>query len=172
MIKGIEVKEITKHIDERGLFAELLRQDWKELLKKDEILQLNLSVSYPGIIRAWHRHLHGQVDYFTCIEGTIKVCAYDDRDDSSTFGELDEFIISSEGLRVVRIPGILWHGFKVIGTKPIKLLYAVNRLYDYQNPDEERRPWDDTTIIPKSINGRTEDPRVGKPWDWNYPPHK
>ena len=29
-----------------------------------------------------------------------------------------------------------------------------------------RRPWNDTTIIPKSINGRTDDPRVDKPWDW------
>jgi len=37
-------------------------------------------------------------------------------------------------------------------------------------PEEEeeikerlRRPWNDPTIIPKSINGRTDDPRVGKP---------
>jgi len=27
-----------------------------ELLGGDEILQANLSVTYPGIVRAWHRH--------------------------------------------------------------------------------------------------------------------
>ena len=43
---------------------------------------------------------------------------------------------------------------------------------DYCNPDEERRPWNDQTIIPKSINSTKNDPRVAKPWDWNYPPHK
>ena len=149
-----------------------MREDWKELLREDSILQFNLSYSYPGIIRAWHRHKRGQVDYFICIEGSIKVCAYDDRQDSETYGELDEIVLSSERLKVARIPGILWHGFKAIGPKSIKLLYGINKLYNYDNPDEERRPWNDPTIIPKSINGRIDDPRVGKPWNWNYPTHK
>ena len=172
MIGDIEIKDLLKHVDERGFFVELMRGDWKELLREDRMVQLNLSYSHPGIVRAWHRHLRGQVDYFICIEGSIKVCTYDDREDSETYGELDEIILSSERLRVARIPGTLWHGYKAIGTKPIKLLYGTNRLYDYKNPDEERRPWNDPTIIPKSINGKTDDPRVGKPWDWNYPPHK
>ena len=41
----------------------------------------------------------------------------------------------------------------------------MNRLYDYESPDEERRPWNDSSIVPKEINGREDDPRVGKPWD-------
>jgi len=172
MIEGVMVKDLGKHVDERGFFTELMRDDWTELLRKDDIVQFNLSYSFPGIVRAWHRHLRGQVDYFICIDGSIKVCAYDDRDDSKTYGELSEIIISSERLRVVRIPGILWHGYKAIGTEPIRLLYGVNKLYDYNNPDEERRPWNDSTIIPKSINDRTDHPRVGKPWDWNYLPYR
>jgi dTDP-4-dehydrorhamnose 3,5-epimerase len=172
MIKGVEIKELIKHVDERGFFTELMRQDWKDLLGEDKIIQFNLSNSHSGIVRAWHRHLQGQVDYFICIEGSLKVCAYDCREDSETYGELDEIILSSERLRVARIPGILWHGYKALGTKPIKLLYGVNKLYDYKKPDEERRPWNDATIIPKSINGRKDDLRIGKPWDWNYPPHK
>jgi len=40
----------------------------------------------------------------------------------------------------------------------------MNKLYDYDNPDEIRRPWNDP-IVPESINGRTDDPKVGKPWD-------
>ena len=172
MIKGLEIKDLTKHIDDRGFFTEVLRQDWKDFLGEDIIVQFNLSYSYPGIVRAWHRHLRGQVDYFICVEGSIKVCAYDDREDSETYAELDEIVLSSERLRVARIPGILWHGYKAIGTKPVKILYGVNRLYDYGDPDEERRPWNDPTIIPASINGRTDDPRVGKPWDWLAASHK
>ena len=172
MIEGIVVKDLVKHVDERGFFTELMRGDWKELLGEDGIVQFNLSYSYSDIVRAWHRHLRGQDDYFICIEGSIKICAYDDREDSETYGELDEIVLSSEGLRVARIPGILWHGYKAVGTEPIRLLYGVNRLYDYEDPDEERRPWNDPTIIPKSINGRTDDPRVGKPWDWYHSPNK
>ncbi|MHA1974836.1 MAG: dTDP-4-dehydrorhamnose 3,5-epimerase family protein [Candidatus Hodarchaeales archaeon] len=172
MIEGIEVKDLIKNVDERGFFSELVRGDWEDLLKVDRIVQFNLSYSYPSIVRAWHRHLRGQNDYFLCIDGAVNICAYDDQKDSSTYGEIDEIILSSERLRVARIPGILWHGYKAIDTQPIKLLYGVNKLYDPKNPDEERRPWNDPNIIPTTINGKKDDLRVGKPWDWNYPPHK
>ncbi|MHA1409592.1 MAG: dTDP-4-dehydrorhamnose 3,5-epimerase family protein [Candidatus Odinarchaeia archaeon] len=172
MIEGIKVKDLVKNIDERGFFSELLREDWKELLEEDDILQFNLSYSYQGIIRAWHRHLRGQVDYFICAKGAIKVCAFDDRKESETYGELDEYILSGDQPSVLKVPGYLWHGYKAISPEPTILLYGVNRLYDYKNPDEERRPWNDPTIIPRTINGKPDDPRVGKPWDWNYPPHK
>jgi dTDP-4-dehydrorhamnose 3,5-epimerase len=172
LIEGVIIKEIKRFFDERGFFSEILRDDWKDLLGNDKILQFNLSYSYPDVVRAWHRHLRGQVDYFICITGAIKVCAYDDRKDSKTYGELDEIVLSGESLKIARIPGILWHGYKALGSKPIKMLYGVNSLYDYNNPDEERRSWKDPTIIPKSINGNTKDPRVGIVWDWNYSPNK
>ena len=172
MIEGIDVKELIKNIDERGFFTELVRDDWKDYLKGDKITQLNLSYSYPGIVRAWHRHLRGQNDYFMCVDGAVKVCAYDDRSDSKTYGEIDEIVLSSERLRIVRIPGILWHGYQTIGPYPVKILYSVNLLYEYNNPDEERRSWDDQKIIPKSINGKINDPRIGKPWNWYYSPNK
>ncbi len=172
MIEGVFIRDIKKFLDERGFFSELLREDWKELLIEDKIVQFNLSVSYPDIVRAWHRHLKGQIDYFICVSGAVKVCAYDDRKNSQTFGELDEIILSEEDLKIARIPGILWHGYKAIGIKPAKILYCVNNLYNYNDPDEERRDWNDKLVIPKSINGKINDPRVGKPWDWYFSPNK
>jgi len=167
MLEGIQIKPLKRRSDERGLFVELMRKDWKELFKEDDIVQTNLSISYPGIIRAWHRHLRGQVDYFIALKGVIKICAY-----NKEIGELDEIISTGNDLQIIRIPGKYWHGFKVVSNEAAWLLYFVNKLYDYEKPDEERRPWNDPTIIPKSVNGKTDDSRVGKPWDWNYPPHK
>ena len=167
MLEGIKINPLKRHFDERGSFTELMRKDWKEILEENEFVQANLSVSYPGIIRAWHRHLRGQVDYFICINGAIKICAYDDET-----RELDEIISRGDDMKIVRVPGHYWHGFKVIGDKPAWVLYFVNRLYDYETPDEERRPWNDQTIVPRSINGTTDDPRIGKPWDWRAAPHK
>ena len=159
LLEGIKILEIKKNIDERGLFSEIFRKDWKEkLFGNDDIVQANLSVSYPGMIRAWHRHNMGQVDHFLALQGAIKICAYDDKS-----RELNEIISSSEKLQLVRIPGYYWHGFKNIGNVTSMVLYFVNRLYDYQNPDEERRVWNDATII---------DGKTGIPFDWNKPPHK
>jgi len=167
MLKGIIAKPLKRFFDERGSFTELMRTDWKEILGEEKIVQANFSVSYPGIIRAWHRHLRGQVDYFLVLKGALKICAYDDES-----RELDEIVSTGENLQIVRIPGHYWHGFKVAGNETAFLLYFTNRLYDYKNPDEERRAWNDQTLIPKSINGKKDDPRVGKPWNWNYPPHR
>jgi dTDP-4-dehydrorhamnose 3,5-epimerase len=173
LIDGIRIFEGKKNLDERGYFAELFREDAREFLAEDHIAQINLAYSYPGIIRAWHRHNMGQNDYFVCLNGSIKVCAFDDRRDSPTNGELDEIVLSGkERLQIVRVVGRCWHGYKVVSSEPALVIYGVTRLYDPKGPDEERRPWNDQTIDPTSINGKKDDPRVGKRYDWNYLPHK
>ena len=166
MLEGIEVKALKKFADERGFFTEIMRMDWKEVFH-EEIAQTNFSISYPGMVRAWHRHLRGQIDCFVVLKGALKICAYDDETQ-----ELDEIVSTGDNLQVVRIPGNYWHGFKVAGDERAYLVYFVNRLYDYGNPDEERRTWNDVTIVPKIINGRADDERCNKPWDWFYPPYK
>ena len=163
MLPGLKVYDVRKNVDERGFFAEIMRQDWKDLLFDDSIVQANLSFSYPGIIRAWHRHSRGQVDYFIVLKGSMKICAYDDLQGSPTRGQIDEVVTSEEKLQVVRIPGTYWHGTKTVGDKPSLTVYCVNRFYDSKNPDEERRAWNDPTII---------EAKTSKPYDWNKPPHK
>ncbi len=167
MLNGIRFKLITRFSDERGFFTEVMRKDWTELFGEDNVVQANLSSTYPNIVRAWHRHLKGQTDYFLVLKGSAKIGVYDEKS-----GELDEIISSALDLRVVRVPGNYWHGFKAFGNETTLLLYFTTRMYDSADPDEERRPWNDPTLIPKSINGKKDDPRVGKPWDWNYPPNK
>ena len=167
MLEGIKIKPISRFPDERGFFCEVMRNDWKDLFAKDTVAQTNLSFTYPNNIRAWHRHLKGQNDYFLAVNGSIKICAFDEAS-----AELSEVISSGLSLQLVRIPGRYWHGFKVLGNEPATLVYFTTNLYDYAKPDEERRAWNDPLIVPKTINGKKDDPRIGKPWDWNYPPHK
>jgi len=163
MLPGIKVRELKKLPDERGMFCEIFRDDWRDFFEEDRIVQSNFSLTYPGMIRAWHRHSQGQVDNFVVLRGALKICAYDDRPDSRTRGELSEIVSSGEKLQIVQIPGYYWHGFKVLGNEPALLVYFVNRLYDYHRPDEERRPWDDLTIL---------DPTTKRPFDWNRPPSR
>ena len=94
------------------------------------------------------------------------MCAYDDET-----MELGEIISAGDNPQMVRVPGHYWHGFRVVGNEPAMLVYFVNRLYNYSNPDEIRRPWNDPTLMPATINGKKED-RTGKAWDWFGPAFK
>ncbi len=163
MLPGVKIKDLIKIPDERGFFSEIFRDDWSEFTESDKSLQANVAYSYPGMIRAWHRHHRGQVDYFTVVKGSIKICAYDARPDSPTKGHLDEIILSGERIQCVRIPGLYYHGYKAVGNEPALLVYLTTKLYDYKNPDEERIPWNSDLII---------DPSIKKPYDWNKSPYK
>jgi len=158
MLTGVEVIDLQKRIDDRGFFVEILRRDWKDFLRGDEILQVNLSSILPGVIKAWHRHSLGQVDYVIALSGVIRVCVYDGDIHSDSYSMLDEFTMSPERLQVLRIPGHYWHGIKALGNAQATVLYLHNKLYSYENPDEERRPWNDSSII---------NPRTSKAYDWN-----
>ena len=161
---GVRTIDLTMLPDERGFFMESLRLDWKDFMAEDQIVQVNTSFTYPGIIRAWHRHIRGQVDYFYVAQGALKICAYTNDNESIDIKEgLVEITASSRKPQIVRIPGHYWHGFKNVNNEPSLLIYFVNRLYDSQNPDEERRPWNDNTII---------NPSTKLPFDWNASPHK
>ena len=166
-LKGVRIQEIKLLPDERGFFGEALRIDWKEFMQEEQVKQVNLSCSYPDIIRAWHKHAEGQIDYFLVIKGAMKICAYEE-----TTGKMAEIIATENKPTVVRVPGKYLHGTKTISNTPSLLVYFVNRLYNYENPDEIRTPWNSESVVPTEINGNKEDPRVGRPWEWFRPPHK
>lgn len=165
MLTGITITPLTTRADERGFFTELLRQDW--LPDADDIRQSNFSITYPQTIRAWHRHVRGQTDYFIVLAGAIQLCAYNDQTK-----ELTEIITTGDVPQMVRVPGHYWHGFKVVGDERAHLIYFTTTLYDYADPDEERLPWDDPSVTPSTINGRTDDPRCHTPWNWWYRPFR
>ncbi|RAW44722.1 dTDP-4-dehydrorhamnose 3,5-epimerase [Halorubrum sp. 48-1-W] len=153
MLEGVENRDLQVNTDERGHLVEMFRKDWEEY--DPEPAMSYFSMSYPGVIRAWHRHTRGQIDHFVCPKGRIKVGIYDDRDDSSTQGEVNSFVIGEHNQQVIRIPGDCWHGFKVIGNEQAFLVNFPTNLYDYEDPDEERLPHDTDEI----------------PFDWEAEPH-
>jgi dTDP-4-dehydrorhamnose 3,5-epimerase len=151
MIDGVEVRRLQVNADERGHLVEFFREDWEEY--DPEPAMSYYSLSYPGVVRAWHRHRRGQIDHFVCPSGRIKVGVYDDREGSPTRGEVDQFVIGEHDQRMVRIPGACWHGFKVIGNDQALLVNMPTNLYDYDDPDEERLP-PDTDEIPMDWDER------------------
>jgi len=145
LIKGVTIQKLNKNVDERGILCEILRSDWEIF---ENFAMAYFSITYPGVVRAWHRHPETkQIDNMCIMQGMAKIVVYDDRDGSPTKGTINEFIIGEDNMVLLKIPGECWHGFKVIGTKPAILINFPNKLYNYKNPDEERLP-PDTDKIP------------------------
>ncbi|WP_276414218.1 dTDP-4-dehydrorhamnose 3,5-epimerase family protein [Haloarcula halobia] len=155
MIHDVETKKVQINADERGFLAEIWRSDWDIYANEGSPEMSYVSESYPGIIRAWHRHCEGQIDHFVVPHGKVKVGIYDNRDESPTQGELNTFIIGNGNMELIRVPGDCWHGFKTLVTRDTLINFPTN-LYDYEDPDEERLPYDTDQI----------------PLDWEESPHK
>jgi dTDP-4-dehydrorhamnose 3,5-epimerase-like enzyme len=39
IVPGVKVHDLKKNVDERGFFAEIYREDWKDLLGDDKVVQ-------------------------------------------------------------------------------------------------------------------------------------
>ena len=92
-------------------------------------------------------------------KGKMKICIYDGDKNSKTFGKLVEIIAGDDELKIVKVPGHFWHGTKTVSDIPSETIYFLTNLYDYENPDEQRLDFNDSSII---------DPRTKKTYDWNF----
>lgn len=141
-IEGVEIQQLKKNCDERGFLMEILREDFPIF---EKFAMAYVSLNYPGVIRAWHYHKL-QDDLFVCVSGMTKVALYDPREGSPTKGEVNEFFIGEDNPQIIKIPVLVYHGYKTIGIKPSLLINFPTKLYDYKNPDEYRVPYNDPSI--------------------------
>ena len=93
--------------------------------------QINYSVLYPGVVKAWHRHKF-QDDYFCILQGMAQVGVY------SKDKGAEKFFIGEHNPGIVHVEAGEWHGLTCVGNQPCGLLYLVTKEYMPHNPDEER----------------------------------
>jgi len=107
--------------------------------------QINFSVQYPGVVKAWHRH-RKQTDFWICLLGHIKIGVHREEDARSWLT-----VIGEKRPALVVIPPSLWHGAATVGHTPAGLLYYVTHAYDAAAPDEERRAHDGVPGFPWEV---------------------
>jgi len=140
MIEGVQCKPLQVHADDRGSFMELLREDDPFYTRFG---QSNFSITYPGVVKAWHYH-RIQDDLWFVVSGMGQVGLYDLREDSPTYGQTNVFYLGEQNRSLLYIPHGVAHGYRVLGQSPLALVYHTTHVY---NPDDElRRPWNDSTI--------------------------
>jgi dTDP-4-dehydrorhamnose 3,5-epimerase len=141
MIDGVLVIPLRQIPDERGKIMHMLRSDDPYFEQFGEIY---FSVVYPGVIKGWHIHRRMTLNY-ACVAGVIKLVLYDDRENSLTRGQLQEFYIGESNYALIKIPFGVWNGFKGVGSTPAIVANCSTIPHD---PDEIDRmdPFD--TSIP------------------------
>lgn len=141
-ISGVHVKKLVRHPDDRGFFQEILRDD-EDLLRR--FGQASLSMSYPGVIKAFHYH-ERQDDLWFFPVGSAQVVLYDMRETSPTRGITQVLYPGQDNPLLIVIPVGVVHGYRVLGQTPLMIVYFTTESYRPDNPDEKRLDWNDPTI--------------------------
>lgn len=142
MIEGVKVKDLKVIPDDRGMLVEFLRSDDPDFQKFGQVY---MTMVYPGVVKAWHFHKK-QTDHFVCVSGMAKVGLHDAREGSRTLGETNTFVIGWQRQRLLIIPAGVYHGFTPAGPEPACIVNIPTELFDRENPDEFRIPFDDPRI--------------------------
>jgi dTDP-4-dehydrorhamnose 3,5-epimerase len=141
-IQGVKIKKLVKHCDDRGFFAEILRDDDK-LLKR--FGQTSYTETHPGVIKAFHYHKK-QDDLWFVASGMAQVVLHDLRAKSKTYGMTQVIYAGSDNPCLITIPKGVAHGYKVLGHKPVCLFYHTTMSYKAKDPDEYRIPYNSKEI--------------------------
>ena len=142
---GLILIEPELHQDERGCFAEVLRQDQlAEHGIPTDLVQENFSRSTRGVLRGLHyQHPHAQGKLVRCISGAIYDVAVDLRRGSPDFGAWTAVEMHAGGHHTLWIPPGFAHGFYAMS----ELVEVTYHCTTYYRPEQSRTiAWDDPDL--------------------------
>jgi dTDP-4-dehydrorhamnose 3,5-epimerase len=148
LIDGVQYR-LTRPVSHKdGHLSEAFRADWG--VTDVPIVQVNLTVTFPGKIRAWGIHRF-TVDRLFAATGSLCIVCYDGRHGSPTFGGINEFMLGGRNQGLLVIPPGVFHGWKNIGQDEATIVSMPSQLYDHEGPDRWELQWDSAAarkIIP------------------------
>src|SRR5271154_4096863 len=104
---GLKLRALTAHLDSRGDFTELFRDEWELGLRPS---QWNLVRSEANVLRGVHVH-RKHVDYLTMAAGEMVLGLHDLRPGSPTFRRSSLLRVQAQDPHLVVIPAGVAHGF-------------------------------------------------------------
>ncbi len=135
------VEKLKKIEDSRGNVMHMLRCDSPFFTAFGEIY---FSTINSGAVKAWKKHLK-MTQCFAVPVGKVKLVVCDDRDNSSTKGEVWEIEFGEENYVLVKVPPLLWYGFQGISKTPSLIANCADIPHD---PAEADRADSSDTRIP------------------------
>ncbi|MBU0683932.1 MAG: dTDP-4-dehydrorhamnose 3,5-epimerase family protein [Candidatus Omnitrophica bacterium] len=113
MIEDVFIRPLKVFSDSRGSVLHMVRRDNDFFNQFGEIYFSQIN---PGIIKGWKKHLK-MTQYFAVPMGNVKWVLYDERENSSTYGEIQEIFMGIDKYRLVCIPPLVWYSFMALENK-------------------------------------------------------
>lgn len=107
-INGVIIQPLKQIRDERGSVMHMLRSDSPYYEQFGEVY---FSTVKQGVVKAWKQH-KVMTQNFAVPIGMIKIVIYDDRQKSTTKGNLLEINTGMNHYSLVKIPAKVWYGFR------------------------------------------------------------
>jgi dTDP-4-dehydrorhamnose 3,5-epimerase len=148
-IEGVHLREVRHVPRDHGIITEIFRPEWDPTGLP--VVQIYQSRLFPGAIGAWSCHMKN-IDRLFINQGHVKVVLFDGREDSPSFGRINEIHVGDARPAMMVIPIGVWHGLQNLGTTDALMLNFPTRAYVYEDPDHYRLPFD-TPEIPYSWTG-------------------
>ncbi len=132
IIHDVVITPLKRFPDERGTVMHMMQAGDPDF---NGFAQVYSSTVNPGAVKGWHFHYKAFRSYIV-LAGMVKLVLYDEREDSSSKGVVQEIFMGSDHYVRVTIPPQVWSGFKGIGTQPAIVCDVVNMPHD---PDQSKR---------------------------------
>jgi dTDP-4-dehydrorhamnose 3,5-epimerase len=136
--QGLQVLELAEHVDERGVFREIFRDDWAASPRP---VQWNMVRSRPNVLRGFHAHIR-HADYLTMASGEMVLGLHDLRPGSASFGLSAMLRLEADDPHLVAIPAGVGHGFYF--PREAVHVYGVSEAFD--GSDEFGCGWNDPAL--------------------------
>ena len=133
MIEGVKNTRVESFIDDRGFLSQILPEGDESFTIKRIYSTGNFS---KGTIRGFHKHKKEKKGFFVT-SGSAKFVVVDDRKDSSTYKEINTFILSTLNPSVLTVPVGVYTGWMSLQNDTV-ILGISSEPFDKENPDDER----------------------------------
>ncbi|MCA1850166.1 MAG: dTDP-4-dehydrorhamnose 3,5-epimerase family protein [Acidobacteria bacterium] len=135
VISGVVVRDLKKHLDERGWLAELFRHD--EVAEEFHPRMAYVSQSGPGVQRGPHEH-EDQADFFCFIgPSNFKMRLWDNRPGSETYRNVMTLFVGADSPKSVLVPRGVVHAYRNVGHSVGVVINFPNRLFMGEGRKEE-----------------------------------
>jgi dTDP-4-dehydrorhamnose 3,5-epimerase len=143
IISGVVLREGANVLTRSGSMTEVFRMNWPEAPAAPG--QVNWVWLWSGAVTDWHCHI-AQTDHVFPVLGLVKLCLYDDRNDSPTRGLSNVFRLGALRPTLVIIPPYVWHAFRNESGEPAGFINYFQAPYRHEDPDNWRLPHDSPAI--------------------------
>lgn len=133
MINDVKNNPVKSFVDDRGFLSQILPEGESSF----EIKRIYSTGSFSkSVIRGFHKHKIERKAFFVT-SGVAKFVVVDDRQDSSTYKEINTFILSMLNPTVLVVPTGVYTGWMSLSDSTV-VLGISSEQFDPKNPDDER----------------------------------